>query len=69
MNPLALSRINDWSVGELLIAVVVVGACLGLVYVALRQFGVAIPGWVMQVLWIVAVAVVVIFAIRFILSL
>jgi len=56
------------SIGQLLIYVVVIAACIALVYVALRQFGVAIPGWVVQVFWIVAVAFVVICAIKLVLS-
>jgi len=38
------------------------------VYVALRQFGVGIPGWVVQIFWIVVVAFVVIFAIKLVMS-
>ena len=53
---------------DVLIAVVVIAALVALVYVALRQFGVTIPGWVVQVFWIVAVAFVVIFAIRLVAS-
>ncbi len=60
---------RSWSLGEILIAVVIVAAAVALVYVALRQFGVSIPQWVVQVFWIVVVAVVVIFAIRFVLTL
>lgn len=55
--------------GELLVAVVIVAACVGIVYVALRQFGVGVPPWVVQIFWIVVVAVVAIFAIRLVLSL
>lgn len=58
-----------WSAGQLAIAIVVIAAVVALVWVALRQFGIAVPGWVQQVLWICVVAVVVIFAIRFVMSL
>lgn len=57
---------RTWSISELAIAIVIIAAIVGLVYVALRQFGVAIPAWVVQVFWIVAVAIVVILAIRFV---
>jgi hypothetical protein len=60
--------LRAWSFGELLIAIVIVAACVALVYVALRQFGVGIPAWVVQVAWIVVVAFVVILAIRLVLS-
>lgn len=55
---------RGWSWPDLAIAVVVVAAVVGLVTVALRKFGVGIPDWVVQVFWIVAVAFVVIGAIR-----
>jgi hypothetical protein len=49
---------------QLAILVVVVAAVVALVYVALRQFGVQIPPWVIQVFWIIVVAFVVILAIK-----
>ena len=58
-----------WSFGQVLIAIVVIAACIALVFVACRQFGITIPGWLIQVFWIVAVAVVVIFAIKLLLGL
>lgn len=53
----------------MLVAIVVIAAAVALVYVALRQFGVAVPAWVVQVFWIVVIAIVVIAAIRFVLTL
>lgn len=55
-----------YSLVEILIAVVVIAACVALVYVALSQFGIAIPGWVITCFWIVVVAFVVVAAIRFV---
>lgn len=60
--------LRAWSIGDIAIAVVVIAAIVALVYVALRQFGVSIPAWVIQILWIIAVAFVVIFAIRLVMS-
>ena len=60
--------VGGYSIGQLLILVVVVAACVGLVLIACRQFGVQIPPWVGQVLAIVVVAFVIIFAIRLVLS-
>jgi len=54
---------ND--IGSLAIWVVVAAAVIALVYVALVQFGITVPAWVVTVLWIVGVACVVIMAIRF----
>jgi hypothetical protein len=56
-------------IGQWAIWAVAVLAVLAIVYVAARAFGVAIPGWLIQVLWIVLAAVVCILAIRFVLSL
>lgn len=52
-----------------LIAVVILAACVALVIVALKQFGIAIPAWVQQVGWIIIVAAVIIGAIRIVMSL
>ncbi len=60
--------IRTWSLVDLLVLIVIVAACVALMYVALRQFGVSIPAWVVQVFWIVIVAFVVIFAIRLVAS-
>jgi len=59
----------DWSIGSIAIAIVIIAAVVALVYIALRQFNVSIPAWVVQVFWVLVVAVVVILAIRFVLSL
>ncbi len=66
---LAQIGLRGWSFGEILVAVVILAACIGIVYVAMRQFGVSIPAWAVQIFWIVVVAVVAILAIRFVLSL
>lgn len=59
----------QYSIGQLLIGGVILAACVALVYIAMRQFGVAIPQWVVQVFWVLVVAVVIIFSIRFVLGL
>ncbi len=59
-----LHDVGQWSFVGILIGVVVVAALIALVYVALRQFGITIPPFLITVLWIVIVAVVVIFAIK-----
>lgn len=58
-----------WGFAELAIFIVIVAAVVALVYIALRQFGVAIPEWVRQACWVVAVAFVVILLIRLVASL
>lgn len=66
---LAAINFGGMSIGQIAIAVVIFFAVIALVYVALRQFGVEVPAWVQQVLWICIVAVVIILAIRFVMSL
>jgi predicted cobalt transporter CbtA len=65
---LAQLVLHGWGLGEILVAIVVVAACVALVYVALKQFGITIPAWVQQVFWICVCAFVVILAIRLVLS-
>ena len=61
-------RFGGWGLLEIIIAIVIIGAAVGIMYIALRQFGVAIPPWAIQVFWIVVVAFVAIFAIRLLFS-
>lgn len=67
MMPIA-QIIAGYSIGQLAIAIVIILAVCGLVMIAVRQFGIQIPPWVIQVLMIVVVAVVVIAAIKLVLS-
>ena len=60
---------GGWGLVDILIVVVIVAACVALVYVALQYFGIAIPPAVTRIFWIVVVAVLVILAIKFIASL
>lgn len=60
--------VGTWGIGELAIMVVIIAAVVALVYVALNQFGVAIPPWVARIFWIVVVAFCVIFAIRLVMG-
>ena len=69
MNNLMLAAWQNWSFGELAIAVVVFIAIVALVMVFVRQSGVAIPAWLINVFWIVVAAVVVIGAIKVVLTL
>jgi len=64
-----LAVFQAMNIGQIAIAIVVFAAVVALVYVALKQFGISIPAWVQQVVWICIIAVVVILAIKFVLSL
>ena len=57
-----------WSLGEVLIAIVIIAAIVAVVYVALKGFGIPVPPWAIQILWIVLLAVLAVFAIKLILS-
>ncbi len=52
------------SVGHIAIMVVVVAAIVALVYIALNQFGIAIPPWVVSAFWVLVVAFCIVFAIK-----
>ena len=60
--------VAGYSLGQLAIIVVVLLAVAALVMVATRAFGVQIPGWLVQVISIVVAAVIIIFAIRIVMS-
>lgn len=60
---------SSWGIGEIIIAVIVIAAIVGIMYVALQQFGVQIPPWAIKIFWIVVCAFVAIIAIKFLLSL
>lgn len=59
-----LAQFAGRSLTEIAIAIVVIAAIVALVFVALRQFNIAVPQWLVTVFWIVIAAVVIIFAIR-----
>ena len=46
----------------------IIAALIALVYIALRQFGIAIPPWFMQVIWVLVIAFVVIVAIKILMT-
>ncbi len=66
MISLFAAGMYGYSIVDVAVFVVVVAAIVALVYIALRQFGVAIPAWVQQVFWVCVVAFVIIVAIRFV---
>lgn len=60
---------TNWTFVGILKAIVIVAACVAIVYIALRVFGVTIPPWVVQIFWVVVAAVIAIIAIDLIASL
>ena len=63
---LLLAQVLPFGVAHLAIVIVVIAAVVGLVAVALQQFHVSIPPWIVQIFWILVVACAVILAIKFI---
>ncbi len=58
-----------WGLVDMIVAIIIVAACVGVLYVVLGVFGFKVPPWVITIFWIVVAAVVAIMAIRFIASL
>lgn len=50
---------------QLLIIAVIVAGCIGIALIAARASGVAVPSWVVSILWIVLAVVVAVMAIKF----
>lgn len=69
MTLFAQSLLRGWSLGDLLVTAVLCAAAVALAWVAMKRFGVYPPAWLVEVFWIVVAAVVVVAAIRFVLSL
>ena len=59
----------QWSLGNIAIAVIVIAAVVGIVLLAMKEFGVQCPPWLIKMIVIVVVAAVAIVAIKFLLSL
>jgi hypothetical protein len=60
---------RGWDIGSILIAIVVIAAAVGILFIVLRVFGVTVPPWLVQIFWVVVAAFVAVMAIRFVLSL
>ena len=55
---------KEYSIFQILIAIVAIGGAIALTMLGLRTMGVAVPDIVIQALWIVGIVVVIIFAIQ-----
>jgi uncharacterized protein (DUF983 family) len=53
---------------QIIIAAIVLAGVIGIALIAIRQAGLNIPSWVIQIFWIVVVVVVAVFAIRFLMG-
>lgn len=57
------------SIIQLIIVCMVIAGAIGILYVVMRQAGVAIPGWAVQIFWIVLVVIVGVVAVKLLASL
>jgi hypothetical protein len=51
---------------HLIIVIMVICAVIGIAYIVMRQAGVVIPGWIVQIFWICLAVVIGIIAIRYV---
>lgn len=68
MLPL-LAQVAGYSIVHWVIMIIVIAAVVAIMHIVLGKMGVAIPDWVVQIFWIIVLAVVGILAIKFIFSL
>jgi len=60
---------RGWSITDWLIALIVIGGCVGIVFILFRYvFQIEIPAWVVMIFWIVVACIIGIGAIRLIAS-
>ena len=60
--------LGGYSIGELMIGVIIVAAIIAITYIALKGFGIPIPPWFMQIVLVIVLCIVAVFAIRLIMS-
>ncbi len=60
---------NAWSFGDVVVAIIIVAAVLGILYAVLQYFGIPFPQIVLKIIGIVLIAALAIVAVRFLLSL
>ncbi len=65
---LAVGGMWGLGLGDILMLIVVIAAAIAVTLVALKEFQITVPPWLVRIIVIVAVAIVAIIAIRLILS-
>lgn len=60
---------GPWTFGRVIIAVIIVAACIGILLVALNVFGIVLPWWIVNMFWIVVAATAAILVVKFLLKL
>lgn len=62
---MTLAQVGQYTLIQWVIIAIVLAGIIGIALVVVRQAGIAIPGWVVQILWIVLAVVVAVVAIKF----
>ncbi len=60
-----LAQIPEYTLIHWILVCIVIAGIIGIFLVVVRQAGIDIPGWVIQILWIVLAVVVSVIAIKF----
>lgn len=68
MGMVLLAQVAAWGLAQWAIAIIIVCAVVAIVFIGVRQMGVTIPPFIINILWILFVALICIAAIKFLLS-
>ncbi len=60
-----LAQIAEYTLIHWVLVAIVIAGVIGIMLVVVRQAGIDIPGWIIQILWIVLAVVVAVVAIKF----
>ncbi len=60
-----LAQIAGYGLIQWIVIAIVLAGVIGIAMIAIRAAGIDIPGWVIQILWIVLVVIVAVVAIKF----
>ncbi len=66
---LGIAPVATWTIENWFVAIVIIAAALGILYLALNYFGVEIPPIVLRIIGIVIIAAIAIMGIRFLFTL
>lgn len=68
MSVILAAGLAGYTIPEIAITIVIIAAIVALVWIALKQFEISIPQWVIQVFWVIVVAFVVVLGIKLLAS-
>ena len=68
MMPLFAQLVGGYSLYQLLILIIVIGAAVAITFVILRQMGVVVPPFIITIAWILLAVFIGVIALRFLFS-